>query len=152
MEKFGRTLRGYDPDEVNKFIDQIIQKIESMVNEIREKDEKISLLETIEKDYLVIKERADQYDKMEETLNRAILMAERTSEQIKLSAHQEREIITNDAKRNASRIINEALIKAEKIERDTEILQRNISIFKRRIRDIIETQLSLVDELDKTEM
>lgn len=51
---------------------------------------------------------------MEDTLNRAIIMAEKTSEQIKLNAHQERETITNDAKKNASRIINEALLKAEK--------------------------------------
>ena len=48
MEKFNRTLRGYDPDEVNEFLDQVIGKVEKLVsdietknNELKEKDEKI---------------------------------------------------------------------------------------------------------------
>ena len=36
MEKFNRTLRGYDPDEVNKFLDQVIKQVEGMVEEIKE--------------------------------------------------------------------------------------------------------------------
>ena len=41
MEKFKKTLRGYDPDDVNKFLDQVIEKVETMVNEIKLKDNKI---------------------------------------------------------------------------------------------------------------
>ena len=41
MEKFNRVLRGYDPEEVNNFIDRIIEQVEGMVNEIKEKDLKI---------------------------------------------------------------------------------------------------------------
>ena len=38
MEKFNRTLRGYDPEEVNAFLDKVIGQVEQMVNEIRDKD------------------------------------------------------------------------------------------------------------------
>ena len=31
MEKFSRVLRGYDPDEVNSFLDKVIAKVEAMV-------------------------------------------------------------------------------------------------------------------------
>ena len=37
MEKFTRTLRGYDPDEVNAFIDQVISQVELMVKDIKVK-------------------------------------------------------------------------------------------------------------------
>ena len=32
MDKFNRTLRGYDPDEVNQFLDQVIKQVEKMTN------------------------------------------------------------------------------------------------------------------------
>ena len=38
MEKFGRTLRGYDPEEVNAFLDEVISKVEAMVEEINKKN------------------------------------------------------------------------------------------------------------------
>jgi len=116
MEKFTRTLRGYDPDEVNHFIDQVISQVEIMVNDIKSKNKKIAELSSLEEENAKLKEKLATYERMKGTLNRAILMAEKTSEQIKLSAHQESETIINDAKRNANRIVNDALLRAEKTE------------------------------------
>lgn len=152
MEKFNRVLRGYDTEEVNNFIDHIIEQVENMVNEIKEKDIRIKELEEQVEDTITLKNRIEHYEKMEDTLNRAIIMAEKTSEQIKLNAHQERETITNDAKKNASRIINEALLKAEKIDNDAETLKRNMNILKKRLRDILESQLELVDDIERIDV
>lgn len=152
MEKFTKTIRGYDPEEVNAFIDKIISQVETMVSEMKEKDEKIERLENIEVEYNALVEKQGQWQNMEETLKRAILMAERTSEQIKLNAHQEREAMIRDAKRNASRIVNEALLKAETIEKEADSLKRNVVLFKRRLKDIIETQLELVDDIEKIDI
>ena len=75
-------------------------------------------------------------------------MAQKTSEQMRLNAHNEREAIIDEAKRNANRIINEALLKAEKTEREADALKRNIVVFKKRVKDIIETQLEVVDQIE----
>lgn len=152
MEKFTRTLRGYDPEEVNAFIDKIISQVETMVGEMNEKDEQIKAYEEMEKEYNSLKEKQQQWENMEETLKRAILMAERTSEQIRLNAHQERETLIRDAKRNASRIVNEALLKAETVEKEADLLKRNVVLFKKRLKDIIETQLELVDDIEKIDI
>ena len=53
-----------------------------------------------------------------------------------------------DAKKNASRIVNNALIEAEKTQRETETLRRNIITFKRRLKSILENQLDMVDDID----
>ena len=148
MEKFNRTLRGYDPEEVNKFLDQVIKQVEDMVNDLNVKNERIKTLEHFEQENKALKEKLAQYQRSEETLNRAIMMAQKTSDQMRLAANQECEAIINDAKRNASRIVNEALVRAEKTEREANTLRRNINIFKRRLKDIIETQLAMVDEID----
>lgn len=151
MEKFTRTLRGYDPDEVNHFIDQVISQVEIMVNDIKSKNKKIAELSSLEEENAKLKEKLATYERMEGTLNRAILMAEKTSEQIKLSAHQESETIINDAKRNANRIVNDALLRAEKTEMEADMLRRNITIFKRKLRSIIESQLEMVNDIEKVD-
>lgn len=149
MEKFSRTLRGYNPEEVNEFLDNVIKQVEQIVAESKNKDIKIAELE---KSLEQSKHKLETYERMEATLNKAILMAQKTSEQIKLNAHDESELIINDAKQNANRIVNEALIRAENTEREAMLLQRNINIFKRRVRDIVEAQLEVVKELDTVEL
>ena len=152
MEKFNRTLRGYDPDEVNAFLDKIINQVEVMVSEMKEKDIKISKLQSLEVENQSLKEKLAQYERMESTLNKTIIMAQKTSEQVKLAAHQESETLIEDAKNNANRIVNEALLRAEKTEEEAALLRRNIKIFKKRIKDIIEAQLEVVSEIYHVEI
>ena len=52
---------------------------------------------------------------------------------------------------NASRIVNESLLKAEKTEMEAEMLKRNIKIFKRKLRGLIEAQLEMVDDIEQVE-
>lgn len=149
MEKFNRTLRGYDPDEVNRFLDQVIQQVENIVKENKEKDARIKELEHFEQENRRLVQKLEQYEKVEETLNRAIVMAQKTSDQMRASAHQEAEVILDDAKKNANRIVNEALLKAERAEDEAARLNRNMKIFKRRVKEIIEAQLEVVEEIDQ---
>ncbi len=152
MEKFSRVLRGYDPEEVNVFLDNVIAKVESMVKEIEKKDKQIEEYSHLQEENASLKDKVTQFSAMEENLRKAILMAEKTSEQIKLTAYQERDIIVGDAKKNANRIINEALIKAEGIEKETDQLRRNMIVFKKRLKEALETQLELVEDIEKIEI
>ena len=56
-----------------------------------------------------------------------------------------------DAKKNASRIVNDALIKADKIEAEAENLKRNVEIYKRRIKQMLNEQLEVVDKITDVE-
>ncbi len=152
MEKFSRTRKGYDPEEVNNFLDQVISQVERMIQESKVKDAEIESLKKAVNENEALKQKLANYERIETTLNRAIFMAEKTSEQMKLAAHKEREVILEDAKSNASRIVNEALLRAERTEMEADNLKRNINIFKRRLRNIIEEQLKNVDEIDQIEM
>ena len=42
MEKFNRTANGYDPDEVNAFLDQVINQVEKIVGELKAGDARIT--------------------------------------------------------------------------------------------------------------
>jgi cell division initiation protein len=99
-----------------------------------------------------LKNELDHYKRMDETLNRAVVMAEEASTKYKESSLNESDLIINEAKKNANRIVNDALLKAEKIEEESQRLRRNIITYKRRMRNIIEEQMNLVDDLDKVDL
>ena len=152
MEAFTRVPDGYNPSEVNQFLDQVIEEVREIVKEDKEKDRRIKELERELKDTESIRDKLSQYQKMEQTLSKAIYMAQKTADQMRTMAYQERDTILEEAKNNANRIVNESLLKAEKAKDEADMLRRNINIFKRRIKSVIEAQAEVIEELDKIEL
>ena len=142
MKKFDRSINGYNIPEVNRFVDDCVVQVDEMINKLKEKDLEIDRL----------KKELEHYRKMDDTLNRAIVMAEEASTKYKENSLNESDLIITEAKKNANRIINDALMKAEKIEEDSQRLRRNIVTYKRRIRNIIDEQTQLIDDLDKVDL
>lgn len=139
MRKFNTTINGYDKQEVNNFVSEVTKEYEKMLKKLKDKDKDISLL----------KDKVEHYKELETSLNKAVLIAEDSSNQIKKVAHEEAKLIVSDAKRNASHIINDALIKAEKAELEADQLRRSLKIYKSRIKQAIEEQLTIVEDVDK---
>lgn len=142
MEKFTTSKDGYNKNEVNKFVNDVIIEVESMISKLKEKDRKIEeLTKTIEK-----------YNNIELTLNKTILMAENTSNEMKKLAKEEADRLINEAKKNASRIVNEALLEAEKTQIESIRLKKNIVLFKKKLKIILENQIDMVDEIDNIDL
>jgi cell division initiation protein len=138
MDKFNIEANGYSRSEVNKFIDDVIANTESMIKRVKSQQVEINNL----------KEELVKYKKMEETLKGSMYKAEEASTNIKKQAMDEGKIIVEEARKNASRIVNDALLRAEKIELKADILERNVRIFKRKLKLVIEQQLAVVDEIE----
>lgn len=139
MNNFTTVFRGYDKNEVKKYLDKVIVEYEKLLNEKKEADKQIQEL----------KEKQEYFTNLESTMNRAIFAAENAGDEIKRVARQEAESLMNEAKRNANRIINDALLKAEKASDDADRLKRNIVLLKRRLKNIIESQLEVIEEMDR---
>lgn len=139
MNGFNTVFRGYDKEEVKKYLDKVIKEYERLLNEKKIVDEKVNDLS----------KQLEKYEQLESTLNRALFNAENASDEIKRVARLEAEGLINEAKRNANRIINDALIKAEKANDDADRLKRNVTLLKKRLRAIIEGQLEVIEEMDR---
>lgn len=138
MKQFNTTLNGYDKEEVNAFVDEVTREYENVLNKLKSREVEVKAL----------KERLEYYKNLESTLNTAVLVAEDSSNQIKKIAKEEAKLIIDQAKKNASHIINDALIKAEKTELEADQLRRSLKIYKSRIKATIEEQLTMVDDVD----
>ncbi|MBR2138434.1 MAG: DivIVA domain-containing protein [Bacilli bacterium] len=141
MRKFDTVFRGYDKVQVQKCLDEIINNYEQLLRKSQKTEENNKKL----------LEQIAYYQKIEDTMNRAIYTAESAGDQIKSSARKEAEVLVNEARRNASRIINDALLKAEKAQNHADQLKRNTNVLKRRLRQIIENQLEVIEEMDKVD-
>ena len=138
MRKFNNSFPGYNKNEVNSFVSNVTTEYESMLNNLKQRDKEIESL----------KKELQHYKNIEGTLNRAILMDEDSSQNIKKTAFDETKVMIEDAKRNASRIINNALIKAEKVEMEAENLKRQVERYKKKYRNILEEQLEEIEKLE----
>ena len=152
MERFTRVQKGYNPSEVNQFLDPVISQVGVIIRESKAKEMKIKELESKLAETEKLQEKLSQYQRMEQTLTKAIYMTQKTTDQMKVNAHKEADMIIEEAKKNANRIVNESLIRAEKTENEANNLTKNIYIFKKRLRNIIESQLEMVNDIDKIEL
>ena len=138
MDKFHYEANGYNRSEVNAFIERVIRETEGIINKCQEQKDEIKDL----------KDKLESYKILEDSINKSIVNAEKTSDNIKRLAREEANVIVSDAKNNASRIVNDALIRSERIEQQADVLERNIKIFKRKLKIIVEQQLAVVEEIE----
>ncbi|WP_238654659.1 MULTISPECIES: DivIVA domain-containing protein [Paenibacillus] len=137
-KEFSRRIRGYDEDEVNEFLDQVIKDYESVIRENKE----------LQNQLLSLQERLDHFVNIEESLSKTILVAQEAADDVKNNSKKESQLILKEAEKNADRIINEALSKSRRIAIETEELRKQASIYRTRFRTLLEAQLELLSQDD----
>jgi len=124
-DKFNKAFNGYNIEEVNAFIDEMTINYENLLNKLKEKEIEISSL----KEKL---DNNDNYSNNSFNVNKAESLR-----------------IIDEAKKNASRIVNDALIEAERLEMKREKIRQELITLKRKARASLEVQLQSLDDLDE---
>ena len=142
MKRFTIVNNGYNVDEVNRFIDVVIKRLEKLNSDNALMQMKISSLE----------EQLQKSKKEEVNLGEAIVAAQKTADRIKSLAREESNMIVEEARNNANAIVHEALLTAERTEHEAMILRKNITVYKNRVKNIIKSQLEIAEDLDKYDL
>lgn len=142
MKRFSITSNGYDINEVNRFVDVVIRRLETLNNQNIAYKEQIETLER----------KLESSGSIDDKLSRAILAAEEAADKMKKLAKAESTMILEDAKRNANAIIHEALVEAEKTQNEADLLRKNITVYKNRVKSLLEAQLEIADDLDSIKL
>lgn len=135
-KEFSRRLRGYDEDEVNEFLDQIIKDYEALIRENKELHSQVQSLS----------EKLGHFANIEETLSKTIIVAQEAADEVKSNAKKEAQLIIKEAEKNADRIINESLVKSRKVALETEELKKQASIYRTRFKTLVEAQLEMLSQ------
>lgn len=137
-KEFERSFRGYAVEDVNEFLDKLAKEFEQVLRENTElKDQMAQLLEKLK-----------SYQKLEETMHNAIVVAQETAEDVKQNANREAELIRREAEREAQRIVEDARYRSSKVLAEHEELYKQAQVFKMRFRSFIEAQLSALEMED----
>ena len=146
MEKFENTLRSGYPDDVMKYLNEVMKRLADIESDNSLKDRKLYDFDVevrrLQQENMSLHNQVKYYKQIESTLNNSMNMIKGTGEQIKNNALKEREVI-------ASRILNEALLKSERINMESEKLKKDIMMYKSKVRSLIECQLEVIDDIEK---
>ena len=134
-KEFGRKLRGYDEDEVNEFLDQVIKDYEALIRENKDMQNQIAAMQ----------DKLGHFATIEETLSKTIIVAQEAADEVRNNAKKEAQLIIKEAEKNADRIINESLAKSRKIALEMEELKKQASIYRTRFKTLLEAQLEMLN-------
>lgn len=137
-KEFSRGFRGYDEDEVNEFLDQVIKDYEIVIRDKKGLEEKVEQLT----------DKLSHFTNIENTLNKSILVAQETAEEVKSNANKESKLILKEAEKNADRIINESLSKSRQVSIEVEELKKQAKVFRTRLKMLLEAQLDMIQNDD----
>lgn len=132
-----RTFGGLDKDAVDEFLDQVVVELDRLIKE----NDRLK----IQSEQLDAK--LDQYRTLEETINRTLIVAQETAEEVKASAKKNADLIIQEARLQAERIIETGQVKARRIMEENADLVRASNVLRSQVRSLLQAQLEAIDGL-----
>ena len=140
-KRFSKTIKGYNVEEVDDFLDQITLDYEKLYKENAE------LRNQIEEN----KKDLEHYRSVEHTLQNTLVMAQTTAEDIKANAQSRAEQIIRDAQSEAKRSTEEITKQEFEIRKRTEELKRQFGVYKAKMEALLISQLELLQDKEDEE-
>lgn len=143
-------IGGYNIEEVNDYLEQIIKSYQEVLNENYALKDKIN----------VLNESVQYYRTMESTIQNVLVLADKTAqdtkaaayekaEQIKKEADERAEKITSLAEERVSRIIDQGRQEAYELGQKVEDTKRQYLAYKTQFKQLLQAQVDFLDQGDE---
>lgn len=134
-KSFKKALQGYDRTEVDAFLDEIIETLEDDAQHRAALEAEIGDL----------KERISHFKAMEESLQNTLVLAQRTADETKASAHKEADLIREKARLEAEREIANYNDAIADVRREHQRAIEDNEKARSELRSLLMSHLALVD-------
>ena len=140
---FEKVMRGYRPEDVESFMENIDDEFEALEKEKKDLEEQLYLLA----------EKVEQYKAEEESIKTTLINAQRLGESIVSDARVKADNVIREATIKKNDIISSAYNEIEGTEEVLNRLRREVSDFKRNILSLYKTHIESLSNLpeEKTE-
>lgn len=135
-KEFNNKFRGYDPEQVNDFLDIVRVELERNIQENHDLTNKLA----------DANEKLDYFAQLQESLNSSIIIAQEAADRLKQNARKEAELILFEAEREADRLLKEASEQANNIYDEADSLIDATEAYRHDIRQMLTRQLELIDD------
>jgi len=140
-KEFKRGFRGYNEEEVDQFLNEVVKDYEKLYRD------NIELKETLDR----VTSKLEHYQHMETTLNNTLVIAQETAEEVKLNARKECELQMKEAEIRAQKLMEEAMGKVRKMQGEYEELKKQAQIYRTRMRTLIQAQMEMLQKAEEDE-
>ncbi len=141
-KEFSNKFRGYDPEQVNDFLDIIRVQLEKTLEENKQ----------LAKDLTDANDKINYFNQLQESLNSSIIIAQEAADRLKQNARKEAELILYEAERDADRILRDASDQSSHIFSEVENLREKVSVYRENVRQEMQASLNLLSLNDYDEL
>ena len=135
QQQFKTRFRGFDIREVDTFLEQMAETVESLQKENQNLGDEVRRLEL----------EIQGYRKREETFKRALLNSQKVLDQMKDNARRSAELIIAEAEVKAEKILNKAHNRLAQLHEDITELKRQRTQIEVQISSIIEAHSRMLE-------
>ena len=135
QEKEFKTGIGYDKKEVEQFLKELSSEYEALLNEN----------ESLKRKLKDATDSLGYYKSIEKTLQKALILAEKTAQDTKATALKEADAIELEARTKASHILENARKQIEFLEHKTLNLMQQYDLFKIHFENLLQAQIELIN-------
>lgn len=139
-QEFRKAFYGYNENDVDEFLDLIIESYEKIFDENNELKDKV----------LALTEKMEQFGSLEDTLKETLLVAQKTATEIVQTSKNKADVMINDAELESKKIIDKNIDRLNDMVNEYELLKKEIIVFKTRYRTFMEAQIASLEEFDKS--
>lgn len=132
---FRKILRGYDPQEVDTFLELVAERFEDLVRE------NLTLKERTER----LESQVNSQETRERAVQQALVTAQELREEIRTQAQREAELLRKEAEQEIDRMVEEARLLIQDHQATLEELARKRSRFLRAFRTLLEKEMEAVE-------
>ena len=132
---FGRSLRGYNPEKVEQFRDQVAEEIERLVRINADLDTKARSFH----------EQLRAFRERDKALNEALITAQQLRAEVRDQAEREAQLVLKEARAEGDRMIETARAEVRRMEQELDALDRSRRTYLAQMRTLLARQLSEVE-------
>ncbi|KLU60476.1 septum site-determining protein DivIVA [Peptococcaceae bacterium CEB3] len=130
---FVKRVRGYQPSEVDRFLQEAAEGFETVYRENFELKETVERLET----------ELAHYKTLESMLQQSLVLAQQTAAEVKEAAGREAELIIREAEAASKRRLSQMEEKWTEIQAEIQGLLRRRELVRTQLKSFLEAQLAL---------
>ena len=135
--EFTKGVRGYSPEEVDQFLDDLTIDYEKVINEN----------EQLKKDLEAANATLDEYKSQEGAVLKTLETAKSLMNDISASAEKRADILMKNAQLDADLKVRQAEDSLERIKEEEANLKRRVASIRSRFKTILEAELERFDDL-----
>ena len=134
-KQFKKKINGYDAADVDQYLDEIIETLEDEAHKRA----------ALEAEIADLRERISHFKAMEESLQNTLLLAQRTADEVKASAHKEADLIKHEARVAVEKEIASYGDRSNEARREHQRAVETAEKAKSELRSLLMTHLSLLE-------